>query len=93
MESPEIRSRMAHSLRHYFLRVGTRFGRGASTVVKVLAAADVRNNRSQRVMERLGVMREGVLRSHITQRGERIDGVYYGILRQEWERSRELSTS
>ena len=29
--------------------------------------------------------REGTLRSHRTLRGERVDDVYYGLLRVEWE--------
>ena len=52
---------------------------------KVHAKADLRNVRSQRVMERLGMTREGVLRGHTRGRGERIDDVYYGLLRDEWE--------
>ena len=35
-------------------------------------------------MEKLGMTREGVLRSHEIRRGERIDDVYYGVLRDEW---------
>ena len=40
----------------------------------------------QRVMEKLSMTREGVLPSHIKGRRERIDVVYYGLLREEWER-------
>ena len=35
--------------------------------------------------------REGVLRSHRKGREERADEVYYGILRQEWEKRSEAS--
>jgi ribosomal-protein-alanine N-acetyltransferase len=52
---------------------------------KIFAQADFRNKRSLRVMEKLGMTREGVLRSHRKVRGERVDEVYYGILREEWE--------
>jgi ribosomal-protein-alanine N-acetyltransferase len=54
-------------------------------LAKVYARADLRNRRSLRVMEKLGMTREGVLRSHSKGRGERIDEVYYGLLREEWE--------
>ena len=54
-------------------------------LAKIYASADLRNTRSWRVMEKLGMTREGVLRSHLKGRGERTDSVYYGVLREEWE--------
>ena len=54
-------------------------------LAKVYAWADARNKRSQRVMEKLGMTHEGILRSHRKGMDERIDEVYYGILREEWE--------
>lgn len=58
-------------------------------LAKIYARADLRNRRSTRVMEKLGMTREGVLRSHRKGRGERIDEVHYGLLRQEWEQRAE----
>ena len=58
---------------------------------KVFATADAENSQSWRVMEKLGMAREGVLRKHRLLRGERRDIVYYGMLRGEWERLRLLS--
>ena len=55
---------------------------------KIYARADLRNRQSWRVMEKLGMVREGVLRSHAKPRDERVDDIYYGVLREEWERSR-----
>ena len=55
-------------------------------LAKVYAYADARNAQSLRVMEKLGMTREGTLRSHRTLRGERVDDVYYGLLREEWMR-------
>ena len=55
-------------------------------LAKVYAYADARNAPSLRVMEKLGMTREGTLRSHRTLRDERVDDVYYGLLREEWER-------
>ena len=52
---------------------------------KVWAQADLRNRRSWRVMEKLGMSREGVLRGNGKLRDEHVDEVYYGILRDEWE--------
>ena len=54
-------------------------------LAKIHASADVRNVGSYRVMEKVDMTREGVLRSHRRGRGERIDSVLYGILREEWE--------
>ena len=55
---------------------------------KVWAHADVRNTASWRVMEKLGMNREGLLREHHMVRGVPGDMFSYGILRTEWERSR-----
>ena len=52
--------------------------------VKLAARADVRNTGSWRVMEKLGMRREGLLRSHRLIHGERSDEVVYGILREEF---------
>lgn len=54
---------------------------------KVYARADLRNRRSWRVMEKLGMAREGVLRGHEKPRDEYVDSIYYGVLRKEWERA------
>jgi ribosomal-protein-alanine N-acetyltransferase len=55
---------------------------------RVRAMADARNTASQRVMEKIGMVREGVLRRNRVERGEAIDEAWYGVLREEWlERS------
>lgn len=55
---------------------------------KIHARADVDNTASQRVMEKVGMMKEGVLRQNRVERGEAIDEAWFGILRDEWlERS------
>ncbi len=54
-------------------------------LTRLYARADVENVGSQRVMEKLGMTREGVLRKNRVQRGEAIDEVFYSILRDEWE--------
>lgn len=61
------------------------YGFGTYRLAKVWARADPRNVASVRVLEKLGMQREGLLREHLLIRGERVDRVYYGILRAEWE--------
>lgn len=56
-------------------------------LAKIAARADWRNRQSWRVMEKLGMQREGILRSVRIHRGERFDEVWYGLLRGEWEAS------
>jgi RimJ/RimL family protein N-acetyltransferase len=61
----------------------------ANTDIERLAAtADTRNAGSWRVMEKLGMTREGVLRGDRVIRGERADTVVYAILRHEWQAHR-----
>ena len=55
------------------------------SLAKVAALADLRNDRSWRVMEKLGMKREGVLRSQVKGRDGRVDNVCYGLLREEWK--------
>jgi RimJ/RimL family protein N-acetyltransferase len=55
---------------------------------RLRAMADARNIGSLRVMEKLGMVREGVLRQNRLVRGEFIDEVWYGVLRTEWEAQR-----
>lgn len=55
---------------------------------RVHARADADNVGSQRVMEKVGMVKEGVLRANRVERGETIDEVVYSVLRNEWrERS------
>jgi RimJ/RimL family protein N-acetyltransferase len=61
------------------------YGFEAFGLAKVWARADPRNGASVRVLEKVGMQREGLLRGHLLVRGERVDRVYYGILRAEWE--------
>jgi len=52
--------------------------------VRVALKTDGRNARSQAAIERLGAVREGVLRKHMNVRGYQRDTVYYSILDTEW---------
>lgn len=53
--------------------------------VRVQFKADVRNERSQRALERIGAVKEGILRNHmILPDGYLRSSVYYSILQSEW---------
>ncbi len=63
-------------LRHAFEGLGC---------VRVQFKTDLRNQRSQRAIERLGAVREGVLRKHrINPDGYIRDSVFYSIIDDEW---------
>jgi N-acetyltransferase len=65
-------------LRHAFEDLGAH---------RVTLKTDARNVRSQRAIERLGAVREGVLRRHrVCWDGFVRDTVYYGITDEEWKR-------
>ncbi len=55
---------------------------------KVIARADAANRGSWRLMERAGMEREALHRSHRVLRGERRDEVVYGLLRRDWLRAK-----
>ena len=55
--------------------------------LRVQLKTDLRNERSQRAIERIGAQREGVLRDHmILPDGYIRSSVYYSVLRAEWPR-------
>lgn len=68
-------------LRHAFESLGA---------IRVQFKTDSRNLRSQRAMERIGCVKEGVLRNHrILPDGYIRDSVYYSILDREWPSVRQ----
>lgn len=54
-------------------------------IVRVQARADVRNAASQRVLEKAGFKREGMIRKSYFARGEWTDSCLYSIVREEWK--------
>lgn len=63
-------------LRHAFERL---------RMQRVEFKTDARNSRSQAALERIGAVREGVLRQHMrVQDGYKRDSVYFSILDSEW---------
>jgi ribosomal-protein-alanine N-acetyltransferase len=59
--------------------------RGCPKLTRMRASADARNLASARVLEKLGMKREGLLRSNTLLRGEPVDEIWCGILRTEWK--------
>jgi RimJ/RimL family protein N-acetyltransferase len=54
-------------------------------VVRVQLKTDLRNERSQRAIEKLGAVREGVLRQHmVLPDGHIRDSVIYSVIDKEW---------
>ena len=54
-------------------------------IERVEMKTDLRNIQSQRAMEKIGAVREGVLRSHtLMLDGHRRDTVYFSVLKSEW---------
>jgi N-acetyltransferase len=72
-------------LRHAFETLGAR---------RVQLKADARNAPSLRAIERIGAVREGVLRSHrVLPDGFARDSVYFSVLRSEWPAVEERLTT
>jgi RimJ/RimL family protein N-acetyltransferase len=68
-------------LRHAFETLGC---------IRVQLKTDLRNERSQKAIERIGAVREGVLRNHmILPDGRYRNSVFYSILDMEWPQVRE----
>ena len=52
---------------------------------KITATHISRNPASGKVMEKIGMKKEGILREHVYKWDKYEDLVTYGILRKEWE--------
>lgn len=53
-------------------------------LMRVRAFADARNTASQRVMQKLSMKKEGILRQNRLERGVLVDEAWFGVLREEW---------
>jgi RimJ/RimL family protein N-acetyltransferase len=63
-------------LRHAFETLGC---------IRVQLKTDRRNERSQKAIERIGAVKEGVLRNHmILPNGSYRDSVFYSVIEPEW---------
>ncbi len=62
--------------------------------LRVSWRTDIRNERSQRAIERLGASRDGVLRNHMKRAdGSQRDSVVYSLTDQEWPAVRDRLTT
>jgi [ribosomal protein S5]-alanine N-acetyltransferase len=52
---------------------------------RIVAEVHSSNERSLRLMSRLGFVREGILRQHETYRGQKQDVILFGLLRNEYQ--------
>jgi RimJ/RimL family protein N-acetyltransferase len=56
---------------------------------RIQFSADFENTRSQRAIEKLGALKEGLFRNnYVDSEGNSKDDVYYSIILNEWERTR-----
>jgi aminoglycoside 6'-N-acetyltransferase len=61
------------------------FGFGEVGWQRIQLKTDIRNKRSQAAIEKLGAVREGILRQHMLRRdGSLRDTVIYSIVADEW---------
>lgn len=60
-------------------------------IVRIQALTDVRNSASQKVLEKAGFMKEGVVRKEYFARGEWRDCCLYSILREDWKEPKILT--
>lgn len=61
---------------------------GEFDLSKVWASTDINNRQSQRVLEKLGMIRTDILKNdHLDRNGEPVDEVVYEISRNEWKPS------
>jgi RimJ/RimL family protein N-acetyltransferase len=63
----------------------------ARDLVRVQATTDLRNVASQKVLEKAGFTREGVVRKSMFLRGQWRDLLLYSILREEWKEPKILT--
>ena len=65
----------------------------SNSLSRIQALTDTRNLASQRVLEKAGFMKEGLLRKAAFIRGEWRDLFIYSILREEWKEPKILTKS
>jgi RimJ/RimL family protein N-acetyltransferase len=60
-------------------------------VMRIQAQTDQRNMASQKVLEKAGFKKEGLLRNNFYMRGEWTDDYIYSIIREEWKEPKTLT--
>lgn len=64
------------------------FGFQELNLNKIFAASFTNNPGSWRIMEKIGLKHEGILRQHVKKWDEYVDLTYYGLLREEYDSPR-----
>lgn len=59
-------------------------------IQRIQATTDNRNKASQRVLEKAGFTREGMLRKMLFMKGDWVDISMFSILREEWKEPKVL---
>ena len=60
-------------------------------IVRIQAGTNVENKASQKVLEKAGFKREGIMRKGLFVRGTWVDVCMYSILREEWKEPKMLT--
>jgi RimJ/RimL family protein N-acetyltransferase len=60
-------------------------------LVRIQAKTDLRNTASQRILEKVGFKREGIVRNSMFIQGEWRDCCLYSILKEEWKEPKILT--
>ena len=60
-------------------------------IVRIQADTSTENKASQRVLEKVGFQKEGIIRRHFFSSGKWRDSFLYGILRDEWKEPKILT--
>jgi RimJ/RimL family protein N-acetyltransferase len=63
----------------------------SKSMERVQACTDVRNLASQKVLEKAGFKKEGVMRKYLFIRGEWRDACLYSIIREDWKEPKILT--
>ena len=63
----------------------------SKNIVRIQSQTDPRNTASQRILEKAGFTKEGVIRKATFIRGEWRDGVLFSIIREEWKEPKILT--
>lgn len=60
------------------------FGFRELSLARIYAQVLAGNHASQRVLEKIGLVQEGIKRQHIRRGNAMLDVIFYGLLRNEW---------
>jgi ribosomal-protein-alanine N-acetyltransferase len=78
------RQAWGHGFATEAMRALLAFGFRHLALHRVWATCDVRNAASMRVLEKIGMRREGHLRHHVRRQGDWQDSYLYAVLEPEW---------